>query len=171
MSSERYTVRVARDHLVFACGHFISYDGHQCERLHGHNYRAAVEVEAPLGTDWYVFDFLALRARAKELTDALDHHMLLATANPVIRVIEAGGSYHVAYKDREWRFPKGDCVLLPIENTTAELIAKHLADRLLGVLREKHGFTPVRMSVEVEECVGVSATYEWRTTLSSSPSS
>jgi len=161
MNTERYTVRVGRDHLVFACGHFISFDGHRCERLHGHNYRAAVEVEAPLGADWYVFDFLALRARAKELTDELDHHMLLAAANPVIRVNDAGDAYHVAYKDREWRFPKDDCVLLPIENTTAELIAKHLATRLAAVLKERHGFTPRRMIVEVEECVGVSARYEW----------
>jgi 6-pyruvoyltetrahydropterin/6-carboxytetrahydropterin synthase len=162
MANERFTVTVGRDHLVFACGHFISYDGHQCERLHGHNYRASVEVEAPLSADWYVFDFIALKNRAKELTDALDHHMLLATSNPVIHVAEAGESYHVAYKDREWRFPKGDCVLLPIENTTAELIAKHLATRLASVLKERHGFTPLRMRVEVEECVGVSAVYESR---------
>ena len=169
--SERFTVRVGRDHLVFACGHFISFDGHRCERLHGHNYRAEVEVEAPLGADWYVFDFLALRARAKELTDELDHHMLLPTVNPVIRVEAVGEAFHVAYKDREWRFPKDDCVLLPIENTTAELIAKHLAGRLAAVLREKHGFTPLRMTVEVEECVGVSATYEWGVTSRLSSSS
>ena len=29
-----------------------------------------------------------------------------------------------------------------------------------AVLRERHGFTPLRMKVEVEECVGVSAVYE-----------
>ncbi len=161
MSSECYTVSVARDHLVFACGHFISFDGHQCERLHGHNYRAAVEVEAPLGGDWYVFDFLALKARAKEITDELDHHMLLATANPIIRIVESESSIQVLYRDREWRFPRGDCILLPIENTTAELIAKYIASRLAMALRERHGFVPLRMKVEVEECVGVSAAYEW----------
>ena len=65
MGTERYSVRVGRDHLVFCSGHFISFDGHQCERLHGHNYRAAVEVEGPLTADWYVVDFLALRARGQ----------------------------------------------------------------------------------------------------------
>jgi 6-pyruvoyltetrahydropterin/6-carboxytetrahydropterin synthase len=159
---ERYTVSVARDQLIFACGHFISYDGHQCERLHGHNYRAAVEVEAPLSPDWYVFDFLALRARAKEITDELDHHMLLATANSVIRVEANETSVHVTYKDREWRFPRGDCVLLPIENTTAELIARYIAGRLADSLRTRHNFVPIRLKVEVEESVGVSAVYEVR---------
>lgn len=162
MATERFKVSVARDHLVFCCGHFISYDGHQCERLHGHNYRAAVEVEGPLTADWYVFDFIALKARAKEITDELDHHMLLATANPVIMLAEDATRVQVRYKDREWLFPRGDCVLLPIENTTAELIARYLAGRLAAVLRDRHGFTPEVMRVEVEESVGVSATFEWR---------
>jgi 6-pyruvoyltetrahydropterin/6-carboxytetrahydropterin synthase len=162
MPNERFEVSVARDHLVFCCGHFISYDGHQCERLHGHNYRAAVEVEGPLTADWYVFDFTALRARAKEITDELDHHMLLATANPVIKLEETVSSVRVRYKDREWLFPRGDCVLLPIENTTAELIARYIAGRLAAVLRERHNFVPEVMRVEVEESVGVSATFEGR---------
>src|SRR5215469_7831362 len=132
MATERYTVRIDKDNLVFCCGHFISYDGHQCERLHGHNYRAAVEVEGPLTADWYVVDFIALRARAKEITDELDHHMLLAERNPVIKLDEVGESIRVRYKDREWVFPRGDCVLLPIENTTAELIARYIGGRLLG---------------------------------------
>jgi 6-pyruvoyltetrahydropterin/6-carboxytetrahydropterin synthase len=161
MPAERFKVRVTKDHLVFCCGHFISYEGHRCERLHGHNYRAAVEVEGPLGGDFYVFDFVALKARMKEITDDLDHHMLVATRNPVIGVEEVGGAVRVRYKDREWVFPRDDCKLLPIENTTAELIARHLADRLLASLHDRHGFRPDVLRVEVEENVGQSATYEW----------
>ncbi len=162
MNAERFSVKVARDHLTFCCGHFISFDGHQCERLHGHNYRAEITVEGPLAAEWYVFDFVALRARAKEITDELDHHMLLATANPVIVLEESSTQVHVRYKDREWSFPRGDCILLPIENTTAELIAKYIAGRLAIALRERHQFVPDVLRVEVEEGVGVSAIYEWR---------
>src|SRR5829696_3458091 len=130
MPPERYVVRVTKDHLVFCAGHFISYAGHQCERLHGHNYRATVEVEGPLDENFYVFDFVALKQRTKEITDELDHHMLLATANAVITLDETAASVRVRYKDREWLFPRGDCILLPIENTTAELIATYIAGRL-----------------------------------------
>jgi 6-pyruvoyltetrahydropterin/6-carboxytetrahydropterin synthase len=164
MPAERFRVRVTKDHLVFCCGHFISYEGHQCERLHGHNYRAAVEIDGPLHPDdYYVFDFVALKKRMKEITDELDHHMLLATQNPVIIIHDAGQEWKVTYKDRFWVFPKGDCFLLPIENTTAELIARYLAYRLLEVLRLQHGFTPEALRVEVEENIGQSALFEWRT--------
>ncbi len=66
----------------------------------------------------------------------------------------------VTYKDREWVFPREDCVLLPIENTTAELLARYLAERLLAALQDRHGIVPERMLVEVEENVGTSATFE-----------
>lgn len=162
MPTERYKVRVTKDQLVFCSGHFISFDGHQCERLHGHNYRTAVEVEGPLDENFYVFDFIALKKRTKEITDELDHYVLLATKNPVIRVVEEAGRVRVTYKEREWVFPRGDCVLLPIENTTAELIARYIAGRLAESLQAKHGFMPEVLRVEVEENVGQSATIEWR---------
>ena len=66
------------------------------------------------------------------------------------------------YKDREWLFPREDCVLLPIENTTAEMLARYIALRLLEELRRQHQFEPEVMRVEVEENIGQSATYEWR---------
>lgn len=159
--SERFRVSVGRDHLVFCSGHFISFEGHQCERLHGHNYRAAVEVEGPLSADWYVFDFTALKARAQEITNELDHRMLLATGNPVIRIATDDSRVIATYKEREWRFPRGDCVLLPIENTTAELLARYIAGRLAAALKERHGFSPSLLRVEVEESVGVTAIFEW----------
>jgi 6-pyruvoyltetrahydropterin/6-carboxytetrahydropterin synthase len=163
MSSDRYKVRVTKDHLVFCCGHFISYEGDKCERLHGHNYRTAVEVEGPLdGVNGYLFDFIALKARTKAITDELDHHMLVATENPLIGVEATAERVRVRYRDREWTFPRGDCVLLPIENTTAELIARHIARRLLDDLKRQHGFVPEVLRLEVEENVGQSATYEWR---------
>src|SRR5438270_12190586 len=160
--AESYKVRVTKDHLVFSSGHFISYEGDKCERLHGHNYRTAVEVEGPLDENFYVFDFIALKQRTKLITDELDHHMLLPTGNPVIHLHEEGRAVRVRYKDREWVFPREDCVLLPIENTTAELLARYIGQRLRGDLHATCGYVPAVLRVEVEESFGQSATYEWR---------
>ena len=160
--TESFKVRVTKDHLVFCAGHFISFDGHKCERLHGHNYRAAVELDGPLDpTDYYVFDFVALKRLTKTITDELDHHMLVATRNPVILVDEQPTRVRVTYKDREWVFPRDDCFLLPIENTTAELIARYIAGRLREALQGEFAYTPTALRIEVEENVGQSATYTW----------
>jgi 6-pyruvoyltetrahydropterin/6-carboxytetrahydropterin synthase len=162
MPADRYHVRVTKDELIFSAGHFITYNGTECERLHGHNYRTAVEVEGPLDENHYVFDFIALKRRTREIVAELDHHMLLATRNVLIAVAEDGPNVRVQFRDREWSFPREDCVLLPIENTTAELLAKWIARRLADVLRAEHGYVPEVMRVEVEENVGQWAVYEWQ---------
>ena len=160
--AERFHVRVTKDHLVFCSGHFISYEGDKCERLHGHNYRVAVEVDGDLDANRYVFDFIALKHRTKAITDELDHRMMLATRNRLIHLEERPGSVRVRYKDREWVFPRDDCVLLPIENTTAELLARYIGQRLRDDLRKEYRFEPAVLRVEVEENIGQSATWEVR---------
>jgi 6-pyruvoyltetrahydropterin/6-carboxytetrahydropterin synthase len=159
---DRFIVRVTKDYLVFCSGHFISYEGDRCERLHGHNYRAAVAVEGPLDANHYVFDFIALKNRTKAIVDELDHRMMLPTRNEFIRVEEGSRGIHVTYRDREWLFPRDDCVMLPIENTTAELLARYIGHRLLDDLKRHHNYRPDILRVEVEENIGQSATYEWR---------
>ncbi len=160
--NEHYKIRVTKDHLVFCSGHFISYEGDKCERLHGHNYRATVEIEGDLDENYYVFDFIALKNHTKAITDDLDHRMMLASRNPHIRVEEGQHEIKVRYREREWLFPREDCVLLPIENTTAELLARYVGQRLLADIRRQHQFTPQVLRVEIEENIGQSAIYEWR---------
>lgn len=161
MSAEHFKVRVTKGELGFCSGHFISYAGDRCERLHGHNYRVAVEIEGVLDENFYVFDFIALKQRTRAITQELDHRMLLPTGNQHIAVTESPRGVHVRYQDREWLFPRSDCVLLPIENTTAELLARYIGRRLLDDLRREHRYEPAVMRVEVEESIGQSAMWTW----------
>src|SRR5262245_5068899 len=118
---ERYFVRMSKDYLVFSAGHFITYGGGVCERLHGHNYRVTAEVAGELDENHYVVDFIALRDTLRAIVDELDHHMLLPTEHPLIRVVADDREVTATFEDRRWVFPRGDCVLLPVANTTSEL--------------------------------------------------
>lgn len=161
MPSESYTVRVTKDELVFSAGHFITYDGGHCERLHGHNYRVAVELDGRLDENHYVFDFIALKQFTKQITDSLDHRMLLPTESEFIRVEERRGQIEVHYGERMWSFPRDNCVLLPLANTTAELIGRYIGQTLLEILKHERSFEPQSLRVEVEECFGQIARYHW----------
>jgi 6-pyruvoyltetrahydropterin/6-carboxytetrahydropterin synthase len=161
-SQDRYKVRVTKDSLVFSAGHFITYAGDHCERIHGHNYRTAVEVEDDLDENHYVFDFIALRDMTQAIINDLDHRMLVPTASPLIRLEEDGPNWLLRYRDRHWSFPRDECVLLPLANTTAELLADHIAGRLRQGMAERALPMPRVLRVEVEENFGQSAQVEWR---------
>ena len=91
---QEYKVVVEKDYLVFAAGHFITYGG-TCETLHGHNYRARVEVEGELDENSYVWDFVSLKRLMRSLVDELDHRMLLPLENPALRLSEEGDCVQV----------------------------------------------------------------------------
>ena len=153
-----YRVRIEKDYTVFCAGHFITYDGHECEPLHGHNYRVAVALEGPLDENAYVFDFTRLKRALKAVVDRLDHRMLLPTKSALIRVTPGGTEVEAAYREKRYVFPLSDVVLLPIPNTTAEMLAWWIAQELRQAL---HTLPPgaTALQVEVDESFGQRAIY------------
>src|SRR5215210_4253675 len=78
-----FRVQVSKDYLVFASAHFITFRGHQCETLHGHNYRVGVAVEGAVEPETlFVLDFSVLKQITRKLVDEIDHKVLLPTENP-----------------------------------------------------------------------------------------
>ena len=156
-----FKIEVTKDYLVFASAHFITFEGHQCETLHGHNYRVGVVLEGGLDEEsWYVVDFSKVKRMMKRLTDEIDHRVLLPLENPKLQITEEGDSVTVTYLGTpRYRFPRRDCALLPIPNSTVEMLARYLVGQ---VRRELEGMgvshlTAIQM--EVEENFGQSAIY------------
>lgn len=159
--AERYRVRLDKEHHVFCAGHFITFGGNVCERLHGHNYRVQVEADGPLDENHYVVDFIALRDALKAITDQLDHRMMLPAEHPAIRVRADEREVTVTFEDRRWVFPRCDCVLLPIPNTTAELLARYIGWQLREALTARAGVQLERLQVAVDEDNGQWGVWEW----------
>lgn len=158
--TQRYAVRIAKDQLVFSAAHFITYEPGVCERLHGHNYRVAAEVHGPLNDSHYVVDFIALRDVLQGILAELDHRVLLPEKHPEIVLAVDDREVEARFEDRRWVFPREDCQLLPIANTTAELIGRHIGLRLVEELQRRTGQRPTLVRIEVDECSGQAAICE-----------
>ncbi len=152
--SESFHIRLAKERFVFSAAHFITYDGNVCEPLHGHNYHVTAEIHGPLDENHYVVDFIAVRDALQSIVDALDHRTLLPTQHATIKVIESGNEITATHGDKRWVFPREDCLLLPVENTTAELLARHIATLLREQIARQTGVTMSKMTVAVDECDG-----------------
>jgi len=157
----QFRVSVTKDDLVFSSAHFITYAGHRCEGLHGHNYRARVTVDGALdAADRLVFDFLELKRIMRVLCRDIDHLVLLPTQSQRIAVVEDGDVVRVSVDGTpRYVFPRRDCALLPVPNTTVEMLAELLATRLRAELQALGVGSLTAIEMEIEENVGQSATY------------
>ncbi|HEX6615802.1 MAG TPA: 6-carboxytetrahydropterin synthase [Gemmatimonadales bacterium] len=157
----RFRVQVSKDYLVFASAHFITFRGHQCETLHGHNYRVGVAVEGGLDDEaFFVLDFSVLKQIARRHVDAIDHKVLLPTQNPKLAYHEDGDRIRVDYfGEPAYVFPRRDCAMLPIQNSTAEMLAQYLGTRVRDELKQLEHTHVTLLELEVEENYGQSAVY------------
>lgn len=154
MSNEIYRVDLQKEQLTFSAAHFITFAGNICERLHGHNYGVKCEVVGELDENGYVVDFIALRDALQEITKSLDHHVLLPTEHQAIKVQTEGDEVIARFESKRWVFPAEDCVLLPIANTTAELLAHYIGQQMIEQSNGWRSSTIQQIVISVDENQG-----------------
>ena len=153
-----YKVIIERNTLRFAAAHFATFED-SCEPLHGHNYEVMVEVEGELTDVGWVFDFGALKAMTRELCKELDHKFLLQRDSKVLKIDEGKTNWKIRYEAKGWVFPKEDVIALPIENSTAEQLAKWFAERIRAQLEDRGASNITSLAVGIEEMSGQAGWY------------
>lgn len=154
---DQFRIAVSKDGNQFAAAHFITYGNGQSEPLHGHNYRIGAVLSGPLDDYHLVVDFVRLKRDIEMVAAELDHRVLLAADNPALPVEHsAEGEVIVRSGAERYVFPARDVVVLDVPNTTAEMIAAWIADRLLERLAEGADRL-TGIEVELEETTGQSA--------------
>ncbi len=123
-----FRVSVTKDYLVFASAHFITFAGHRCEGLHGHNYRARVTIEGALNEEsWFVFDFVELKRIMRGCATRSTTWCCCRSQSDRVTV-DGRRRDRARRRGRQaaLSLPAPDCALLPIPNTTVEMLAKLL---------------------------------------------
>lgn len=137
--------------LTFNSAHFITY-GNVCENLHGHNFHTRVTAHGEDTGEGYVLDFVALTRLAREICLELSDRVILPATSPVVHLSEEDGLVKVESFGKRFWIEKESCVILQIPNATAELIARHIGERLTTSLRQENIDTGITMlEVGVEE--------------------
>lgn len=137
--------------LHFNAAHFITY-GQVCENLHGHNFHARVTVSGSNTGDGYVIDFVLLNQLAAAICLTLHDRVLLPGESPVVAVTDAGDMVEIESFGKRWILPRDNCMILPLANVTAELLAGYIAGELLAGLRAKDALENIdAIEVAVEE--------------------
>ena len=125
------TIDIDKEDLKFSAAHFTIFSRTERERLHGHNFRVAVSVTAPVGQDGMCFNYQKLKKRVRRLCAELDEYTLLPAESPYLNVAEDDNHYIAKFHEETLYFAKPDTKLLPVRNTTVEEFSRYLLFRLL----------------------------------------
>ena len=162
---ERWSIELEKEYFKFSAAHFLIFPDGSAERLHGHNYRVFVEIEAALTRFGLVMDFVQVKPVVRELVDELDEHWLVPGEHPDVLLEErADGVIELRYRERYYAAPREDVVVLPINNTSAENFASWLGRELVRRLSERFADVKVHnLRLAVEETSGQRGVYYFET--------
>ena len=155
----RFSIEIAKDYFNFASAHFLIFANGRREPLHGHNYQVSVVMEGELDRAGVVLDFISFKPLVKQICDALDHRTLIQTNSSAISVRTNVREVEILYKKQKLLLPRGDVILLPIVNTSTELLAEYIARQIKSKVRQKFAAKIRYMEVAVEEARGQSGIF------------
>jgi len=105
-----------------------------------------------------VVDFVLLNELAAEICAQLnDKVLLLPGRSEEVALHEEGDQLQVASYGKAFTFPAANCAVLPVSNTTAEMLAWYILDSLVPRLEARNALKNVAtLQVAVEE-----ADHQW----------
>jgi 6-pyruvoyltetrahydropterin/6-carboxytetrahydropterin synthase len=156
-----HRIRIARAEHKFSCAHMTVFADGTKERLHGHNYTVAVAIEVERVDVAAMIPFAPIKAAIAALCAAWKERVLLAAGNPWFEIVRGGDRDADELEFRlcgaRYVMPRGDALLLPIDNVSVEALAAHAAALLrdqLVALRLPHARS---LEVAIEESPGQGA--------------
>lgn len=156
----RFRIVLAKEDFKFSAAHFTLFSGGRAELLHGHNYRVRVELGgSELDEEGLLVDLESFKKRLREVCAGLDSRTLLPGESPRLDWRRDGGAIEIRCGERVYRFPADDTLVLPLANTSMELLARMIWRDLAGSLA---GSRVDLLAVSVEESSGQRCWYEDR---------
>ena len=153
--SRTFSIEVAKDYFNFASAHFLIFANGKREPLHGHNYQVSVKAEGELDSAGVLLDFITFKPLVKRICDSLDHRTLIQSQSPLLNVRRRAGEIEVRYRQQKMVLPKQDVILLPLANTSTELLAEHVTKQIRRRLKLEFPGVKIRLlEVGVEEARG-----------------
>ena len=161
---EQWSIEIQKEYFKFSAAHFLIFPDGSAERLHGHNYRVFCELDGSLSEHGLVIDFKVVKPVVRELCDRLDEHFLLPAEHPGIQWGERDdGVLELRYRDAYYAMPRGDVIVLPINNTSSENLAAWFGRELRRELETRFPEVSVRrLRVAVEETSGQRGVFTYK---------
>lgn len=156
--SPRFRLALEKEDFKFSAAHFTLFPGGRAELLHGHNYRVRVEIAGgELEPEGLLVDIESFKKALRQTCARLDSRTLLPGESPRLQWSRRDGAIEVRCGERSYRFPEEDTLVLPLANTSMELLSRML---WLELARHLAGSRVEWMSLAVEETSGQRCWYE-----------
>ena len=154
----KHRISIAREQYKFSCAHMTVFADGTKERLHGHNYTIAVALDVDSVDLAAMIPFAPIKTALSDICAAWKERVLLAAHNPRFELVRDDSELEFRLCGERYVLPRGDALLVPIDNISVEGLAAHVAMQLRTKLGALLGPHVSALEATIEESPGQGAT-------------
>ena len=133
--------------IRFSSAHIIP-EYEKCGRLHGHTYAVHAKLFGEPNDKGIIIDFSIIKNNLKEIITKLDHKILIPKKSKYAKISINKKNITMETLGKKYILPKEDCILLPIDSTSAEKLSLYILDNFLKNIREYNNIIKIELGVD-----------------------
>ena len=133
--------------IRFSSAHVIP-EYEKCGRLHGHTYAIHAKIFGEPDDKGIILDFKLVKEILNKIILKLDHKILIPKNSKYAQIILDDKSLIMKTLGKTYKFPIEDCILLPIESTSAEILSDYILKLFYKQLKKYDNIHSIEIGVD-----------------------
>ena len=136
-----------KSNIRFSSAHIIP-EYEKCGQLHGHTYAVHIKVTGEPDKKGIIMDFSLLKNILRNVVDELDHKLLIPEKSDLVSIEKEKNTIKLTAIGKKYVLPLNDCILLPLNSTSAENLASYILNKVLEKITLSKQIESVEIGVD-----------------------
>ena len=136
-----------KEKIRFSSAHVIP-EYEKCGRLHGHTYAVHVKLYGEPDDKGIIIDFSIIKENLKDIIKKIDHKIILPKYSKFAKIKIEKNSININTLGKTYIFPKEDCILLPIDSTSAEKLSCYILDNFIRKIKNYKNIVKIELGID-----------------------
>ena len=136
-----------KEKIRFSSAHVIP-EYEKCGRLHGHTYAVHVKLFGEPDKKGIILDFSIIKEQLMYLVKKLDHKIIIPKNSKFAKIKIDKNSVHMNTLGKKYVFPKEDCILLPIDSTSAEKLSYYILENFIKKIKNYTNLEKIELGID-----------------------
>lgn len=136
-----------KEKIRFSSAHVIP-EYEKCGRLHGHTYAVHIKLFGKPDKKGIILDFSIIKELLKNIVKKIDHKIIIPKNSKFANIKINDNYLNMETLGKNYVFPIEDCIILPIDSTSAEKLSMYILDKFIEKIKFYSNLSKIELGID-----------------------
>ena len=136
-----------KEKIRFSSAHVIP-EYEKCGRLHGHTYAVNVKLYGEPDEKGIILDFSIVKDYLTNIISEIDLKIIIPKNSNFAKIKIEKNVISMGTLGKQYIFPIEDCILLPIDSTSAEKLSHYILEKFINKIKKYKNIEKIELGID-----------------------